>query len=367
VNDGRRRGVSGWTYRKAGVDVTAGNLAVRKLAPLAAKSARPGVMGGIGGFGGLFRLPGRYRTPVLVASTDGVGTKLKIAFALDRHDTVGIDLVAMSANDILVQGAEPLFFLDYIACGRMEPDRVAAIVKGIVEGCRQARCALLGGETAEMPGFYRKGEYDLAGFAVGAVERSRLVDGRGIGPGDHLLGLPSSGLHSNGYSLARAIISARGRKPWIRRPEGWSRSIGDVLLEPTRIYVRTVLDLLRDFRIKGMVHLTGGGWRDNIVRILPPGCVAEIRRGSWDIPEVFDFLQKEGRVSRAEMFRTFNMGIGMILCASAREMEKITGRLRRRGEIHYLLGRVAEGRRGIRFACRVRAVRRPGKGGGKHG
>ncbi len=340
----------GWTYKKAGVDIEAGNRAVRKIAPLAALASRPEVLGGIGGFGGLFRFPSRrYTFPVLVAATDGVGTKLKIAFALDRHDTVGIDLVAMSVNDILVQGAEPLFFLDYIACGKMEPDQVAAIVGGIAEGCRQARCALLGGETAEMPGFYSSGEYDLAGFAVGAVERRKVIDGRRIRPGDTLIGLPSSGLHSNGYSLARAIVSG-GRRKWRdHRPEGWGRSIGEVLLEPTRIYVRPVLDILKRFRVKGMIHLTGGGWRENIVRMLPGGCVAEILRRSWQVPEVFTFLQKEGGVSRAEMFRTFNMGVGMIICAAPGEAEKITARLRRRGEAFYVLGRVAAGRRGVRF------------------
>jgi phosphoribosylformylglycinamidine cyclo-ligase len=339
----------GWTYKKAGVDIEAGNRAVRKLAPLAALATRPEVMGGIGGFGGLFRFRGaKYKSPVLVAATDGVGTKLKVAFSLGKHDTVGIDLVAMSVNDILVQGAEPLFFLDYIACGRMEPDQVAAVVAGIADGCRQAGCALLGGETAEMPGFYRPGEYDLAGFAVGAVERRKIVDGTGIRPGDVLVGLPSSGLHSNGYSLARAIVGRRGRW-WSRRPAGWEKSIGEVLLEPTRIYAGPVLDLLPRFRIKGMVHLTGGGWRENIVRILPKGCVAEIVRGSWEIPEVFAFLQKEGGVRRAEMFRTFNMGIGLILCLSPREGERVVARLRRRGETCFSLGRVAEGRRGVRF------------------
>jgi len=340
-----------WTYRQAGVDIKAGNLAVKKIAPLAALTVRPGVMGGVGGFGGLFRFPSRkYRSPVLVAATDGVGTKLKIAFALDRHDTVGVDLVAMSVNDVLVQGAEPLFFLDYVACGRMVPGQVARIVEGVVDGCRQAGCALLGGETAEMPGFYRPGEYDLAGFAVGVAERAKLIDGRAIRPGDHLIGLPSSGLHSNGYSLARAIVTSKWKKnPWGRRPAGWDRTIGERLLEPTRIYVRPVLDLLRRFRVKGLVHLTGGGWRENIVRVLPPGCKAEIALDSWEVPEVFRFLQQEGRVRPAEMRRTFNMGIGMIICASARESSKITARLRRRGEQHHLLGRVVAGRRGVRF------------------
>ena len=340
----------GWTYSRAGVDIEAGNRAVRKLAPLAASTFRPGVLGGIGGFGGMFRFPaGRFRNPVLIAATDGVGTKLKVAFALGRHDTVGIDLVAMSVNDILVQGGEPLFFLDYIACGRMDPDRIAEIVAGIAEGCRRAGCALLGGESAEMPGFYRKGEYDLAGFAVGAVERRKVLDGSRIRPGDVLIGLPSSGLHSNGYSLARAIVAGKWRRPWDRRPEGWDRSVGEVFLEPTRIYVRPVLDLLRRFRVKALIHLTGGGWRGNIARVLPAGCKAEIERGSWEIPEVFPFLQCEGGVSRAEMFRTFNMGIGLIICASPREAARMTDRLRRQGEKSFTLGRIVEGRRGVRF------------------
>lgn len=339
----------GWTYQRAGVDVAAGNRAVRRLAPLAAATRRPGVIGGIGGFGGLFSLPrGKYRSPVLVAATDGVGTKLKVAFSLDRHDTVGVDLVAMSVNDILVQGAEPLFFLDYIACGAMDPVRIAQIVEGVAEGCRQARCALLGGETAEMPGFYRPGEYDLAGFAVGAAERKKLIDGTRIRRSDVLIGLPSSGLHSNGYSLARAVFAGR-RRPWHRRPEGWDITIGEALLEPTRIYVRPVLDLLRRFRVKGMVHLTGGGWRENIVRVLPPGCCAEIDRRSWEVPEIFNLLQKDGKVSRAEMFRTFNMGIGFILCVSPREAGPVMERLKRRREKAFVLGRIIEGRRGLRF------------------
>jgi phosphoribosylformylglycinamidine cyclo-ligase len=347
-----KKGAKGpaWTYDRAGVDLHAAGQAVRLLAPLAAATRRPGVIGGIGGFGGLFRFPARrFRSPVLVAATDGVGTKLKVAFALDRHDTIGIDLVAMSVNDILVQGGEPLFFLDYLACGTMRPRQVAAVVAGIAEGCRMARCALLGGETAEMPGFYRPGEYDLAGFAVGAVEERKVLDGSRIRPGDVLVGLPSSGLHSNGYSLARAIVTERGRKPWDRRPEGWDRTLGEALLEPTRIYVRPLLDLLKNCRVKGLVHITGGGWRENLVRVLPPGCKAEVRRGSWEVPEIFPYLQKEGRVARAEMYRTFNMGVGMIVFAAPKEAGKITERLRARREKHFVIGRVVEGRRGVRF------------------
>ncbi len=342
----------GWTYRRAGVDVAAGDRAVRLLAPLAAATRRPGVVGGIGGFGGLFAVPRRFRNPVLVAGTDGVGTKLRIAFALDRHDTVGIDLVAMSANDVLVQGAEPLFFLDYVACGKLRPGQVAEIVRGVAAGCREAGCALLGGETAEMPGFYRPGEYDLAGFAVGAAERGALVDGRTIRPGDLLLGLPSSGLHSNGYSLARAVVEAAfgaGRAAWRRRLRGDGRSVGEALLAPTRIYVRAVLPLLRRHRIGGIVHLTGGGWPGNIPRVLPPGCGVEVRLGSWPVPPVFDFIAERGRVDRAEMLRTFNMGVGLVLIVRPAAAEAIAASLARRGEACHLVGRVVRGRRAVRF------------------
>src|SRR5512141_511485 len=252
-------GPSSLSYREAGVDIDAGDTLVERIKPFAKRTMRPEVLAGIGGFGALIEIGKRFREPVLVAGTDGVGTKLKLAFALDRHDTVGIDLVAMSANDILVQGAEPLFFLDYIACGKLRPGRIAELVKGIADGCLQAGCALLGGETAEMPGFYRPGEYDLAGFAVGAAERGALIDGSGIRPGDVLLGLPSSGLHSNGYSLARAVVTARwGKGAWRRTVPGDGRSIGEALLAPTRIYVKTVLGLLKRHRVGGIVHLTGG-------------------------------------------------------------------------------------------------------------
>lgn len=337
-----------WTYRKAGVDIAAGNEAVRRLAPLAAATRRPGVLGGIGGFGGLFAVPSRYRRPVLVASTDGVGTKLKIAFALDRHDTVGVDLVAMSVNDILVQGAEPLFFLDYIACGKLRPGRIAELVKGIAEGCLQAGCALLGGETAEMPGFYRPGEYDLAGFAVGAAERGRLIDGSGIRPGDLLIGLPSSGLHSNGYSLARAVVEARwGRSAWRRKLPGDGRTVGEAFLAPTRIYVNPVLGLLRRHAVGGVVHLTGGGWTENIPRVLPAGCAAAVELGSWPVPPLFSFLQSEGRIGADEMLRTFNLGIGLILVARPAAAEGLVRALRRRGEACHVVGAVVRGSRRV--------------------
>jgi phosphoribosylformylglycinamidine cyclo-ligase len=342
--------VERWTYRKAGVDIAAGNEAVRRLAPLAAATRRPGVLGGIGGFGGLFALPPRLKRPVLVASTDGVGTKLKIAFALDRHDTVGIDLVAMSVNDILVQGAEPLFFLDYIACGKLLPGRIAELVKGIAEGCLQAGCALLGGETAEMPGFYKPGEYDLAGFAVGAAERKDLIDGSGIRPGDVLLGLPSSGLHSNGYSLARAVVEARwGKGAWRRTLPGDGRSIGEAFLAPTRIYVKPVLGLLKRYRVGGIVHLTGGGWTENIPRVLPPGCAAAVDLGSWPVPPLFALLESEGRIGREEMLRTFNLGIGLILVARPQVAEGLRRALRRRGEACHVVGAIVKGGRRVLY------------------
>ena len=343
-----------WTYRRAGVDISAGNEAVRRLAPLAAATRRPGVLGGIGGFGGLFAVPPRLKRPVLVASTDGVGTKLKIAFALDRHDTVGIDLVAMSVNDILVQGAEPLFFLDYIACGKLLPGRIADLVKGMAEGCLQAGCALLGGETAEMPGFYKPGEYDLAGFAVGAAERGGLIDGSGIRPGDVLLGLPSSGLHSNGYSLARAVVEARwGRRAWGRTLPGDGRSIGEAFLAPTRIYVKPVLGLLKRHAVGGIVHLTGGGWTENIPRVLPPGCAAAVDLGSWPVPPLFSLLEREGRIGREEMLRTFNLGIGLILVARPPVAEGLMRALRRRGEACHVVGSVVAGRRRVIYRERA--------------
>jgi phosphoribosylformylglycinamidine cyclo-ligase len=351
-----------WTYRKAGVDIAAGNEAVRRLAPLAAATRRPGVLGGIGGFGGLFEVPPRLKRPVLVASPDGVGTKLKIAFALDRHDTVGIDLVAMSVNDILVQGAEPLFFLDYIACGRLRPGRVAELVKGMAEGCLQAGCALLGGETAEMPGFYQPGEYDLAGFAVGAAERGDLIDGSGIRPGDLLVGLPSSGLHSNGYSLARAVVEARwGRAAWRRKLPGDGRSIGEAFIAPTRIYVKPVLGLLRRFRVGGIVHLTGGGWTENIPRVLPAGCAAAVDLGSWPVPPLFTLLEREGRIDRDEMLRTFNLGIGMILVARPPVAEGLMRALRRRGEDCHVVGAIVRGARRVLYRERAGSLPRAGR------
>ncbi|HET9339056.1 MAG TPA: phosphoribosylformylglycinamidine cyclo-ligase [Casimicrobiaceae bacterium] len=300
----------GLSYRDAGVDIDAGDALVERIKPWAKRTMRPEVLAGIGGFGALVEIGKRYREPVLVAGTDGVGTKLKLAFALDGHDTIGVDLVAMSANDILVQGAEPLFFLDYYACGRLDVDIAERVVRGIAHGCELAGCALIGGETAEMPGMYADGEYDLAGFAVGVVEKSRIVDGRGIVPGDAVLGLASSGPHSNGYSLIRRIVESTLAD--LRAPLG-TGTLADALMAPTRIYVKAMLALMRDLPVKGMAHVTGGGITENVPRMLPDGVQARLERDSWQRPAVFDWLQAQGGVDAAEMLRVFNCGIGMAL------------------------------------------------------
>ncbi|HEV3009699.1 MAG TPA: phosphoribosylformylglycinamidine cyclo-ligase, partial [Burkholderiales bacterium] len=289
----------GLSYRDAGVDIDAGDALVEAIKPFARRTLRPEVLGGLGGFGALCEIPKKYRQPVLVSGTDGVGTKLKLAFALQRHDTVGIDLVAMSVNDVLVQGAEPLFFLDYFASGKLEVPVAAQVIKGIAAGCERAGCALIGGETAEMPGMYAEGEYDLAGFCVGVVEKERILDGRSIAPGDALLGLASSGPHSNGYSLIRRILE-RGKPPFDP-------------LEPTRIYVKPVLKLLESVPVKGLAHITGGGLVGNVPRILPKNVVARIQKASWPRPEVFKWLQQTGNVAEDEMWRVFNCGIGMVI------------------------------------------------------
>ncbi len=326
------------TYRETGVDIDAGDDAVRRIAPLARATARREVLGGVGGFAAFVGLPPGYAEPVLVSSTDGVGSKLKVAFRADRHDTVGIDLVAMGVNDVLVHGAEPLYFLDYIGLARLDPARVEAIVAGVAEGCRRAGCALVGGETAELPDLYAAGEYDLAGFAVGVVERARIVDGRRVGPGDVVLGLPSSGLHSNGYSLARRIVFDVMKLAVTDRLPGTGRTVADELLEPTRIYAREILALLRrsDVDVRAMAHITGGGIAGNLARVLPEGCRARISRRGWTVPPVFDTLQREGGVSDEEMFRVFNMGIGYVLVVPREHAETVSTALdpvRRIGEI----------------------------------
>ncbi len=334
----------GLTYADAGVDIEAGNEAVRLIRGAVRSTYRPEVLADIGSFGGFFALDVRkYREPVLVSGTDGVGTKLRVAMLADRHDTIGIDAVAMCVNDILVQGAEPLFFLDYLAVGRLVPEKVAAIVDGVAEGCCQAGCALIGGETAEMPGFYGPGEYDLAGFAVGAVERSRIIDGRGIKPGDKLIGFPSSGLHSNGYSLARKVLLDRAGYSVDTYLERLGRTVGEEMLEPTRIYVKIVLPLLERFQIKGLAHITGGGLTENIPRVLPAGTGIRIRTGTWPVPPVFDLIREIGGISEAEMRRTFNMGIGLVAVVAGEEAEAVMADLKVRGEDSYLIGEVVVG------------------------
>ncbi len=322
------------SYRDAGVDIDAGDELVERIKPHARRTLRPEVMAGIGGFGALCRIPAKYREPVLVSGTDGVGTKLKLAFALDRHDTIGIDLVAMSVNDVLVQGAEPLFFLDYFACGRLDTDVAARVVAGIARGCELAGCALIGGETAEMPGMYREGEYDLAGFCVGVVEKERIIDGRGVAPGDTLLGLASSGAHSNGYSLSRKIVE-RATPALAQLPFD--------LLEPTRIYVKPLLALLERVPVKAMAHITGGGLTGNVPRVLPAGTRAVIRKASWPRPELFQWLQREGGVAEAEMHRVFNCGIGMVLVVAAQDAERASAALRSAGETVYTIGTIEAG------------------------
>lgn len=340
----------GLTYAAAGVDITAGNEAVEMMKTHVRRTLRPEVLTELGGFGGLFALDtAKYREPVLVSGTDGVGTKLKVAMLLNKHDTIGIDAVAMCVNDILVQGAEPLFFLDYLAVGKLEPKQVADIVKGIAEGCVQAGCALIGGETAEMPGFYPPGEYDVAGFAVGVADRAKIIDGTTITPGDKVLGLASSGLHSNGYSLARkAFLEAAGRKPEEFIPE-LGRTLGEELLQPTRIYVKTVLPLLGKYQIKGLAHITGGGLTENIPRVLPSGCKVVIQRGSWPVKPVFHLLQAAGRIDDAEMLRTFNMGVGMVLIVPADEAEAVLAELAAWGEQAWEIGVVGSGEPGVEY------------------
>lgn len=337
----------GLTYAQAGVDIDAANRAVSLLKDIARRTFRPEVLAELGGFGGLCTIPAKYREPVLVAGTDGVGTKLRVAFMCGKHDTVGIDLVAMCVNDILVSGAEPLFFLDYLAVGRLDPARVAAIITGVARGCELAGCALIGGETAEMPGFYGPDEYDLAGFAVGVVERRRIVDGRRIASGDVVIGLPSSGLHSNGYSLARKVFFEVSRHTVDSFDPALGRTVGEELLEPTRIYVRLVLPLLERFDIRGMAHITGGGLTENIPRVLPSGMGAVLERGRWPVPPVFRVIAERGRVAEAEMFRTFNMGIGYVLIVPPTEAADLLAALAGAGEKAYLIGRVESGVQGV--------------------
>lgn len=331
------------TYRDAGVDIDAGNLSVKLIKDSVKATYRPEVLGDLGGFGGLFALNNKYKEPVLVSGTDGVGTKLRFAFMLNKHDTIGQDAVAMCVNDILVQGAEPLFFLDYLAVGKLEPEQVADVVKGVANACKESGCALIGGETAEMAGFYAEGEYDIAGFAVGAVEKSKIITSERVKAGDVILGLPSSGVHSNGYSLVRKIVfDVKGFKGDEYIDE-LGKSIGEELLTPTRLYPKSCLPLIEKFDIHGMVHVTGGGYYENIPRALPENMGAEIDASAWDVPAIFGLLKEWGNVDWHEMYRTFNMGIGMIIIASADEAEKIKADLAARNEAVYEIGRVTEG------------------------
>ncbi len=331
------------TYRDAGVDIDEGDRLVELIKPLARPTLRPEVVAGIGGFGGLFALdPQRWKEPVLVSGTDGVGTKLKVAFAADRHGTVGIDLVAMCVNDVAVVGAEPLFFLDYFATGKLRAEQAAEVVKGIAEGCRQAGCALIGGETAELPGFYAGGEYDLAGFAVGCVERSRILDGRGVEPGDAVVGVASSGLHSNGYSLARKALLEAHPLDWAP-PELEGATLADALLAPTRIYAREVLALRERVALKSLAHVTGGGLPGNVPRNLPEGTKAVLDARRWPRPPIFDLVQREGGVPWEEMLRTFNMGLGLVATMPPSDVETARAALAERGLASWLVGGIEKG------------------------
>ena len=338
------------SYRDAGVDIDAGNELVKRIGPMVKKTFRPGVLTGLGGFGGLFELPvAKYREPVLVSGTDGVGTKLKVAMMLDRHDTIGIDLVAMCVNDIIVAGAEPLFFLDYFATGKLNIDAASDIISGIAEGCMQAGAALIGGETAEMPGMYEGDDYDLAGFAVGIAEKSRLLTPEMVQPGDVLLGLASSGPHSNGYSLIRRILEV-SKADLSTDLDG--RSLGDALLAPTRIYVKQLLELMQHVDIRGLAHITGGGLPENLPRVLPAGVDAILDLDSWQYPAVFRWLQEQGNVEESEMLRTFNCGIGMVVCVPQEQANEAAAILESAGETVYRIGHIesAEGEPLVRYA-----------------
>ncbi len=330
-------------YEQAGVNIEAGYEAVSRMKKHVQKTMRPGVLGGLGGFGGMFDLSSlQLKEPVLVSGTDGVGTKLMLAFMMDRHDTIGIDAVAMCVNDIVVQGAEPIYFLDYIACGKQEPARIEAIVKGVADGCEQAGCALVGGETAEMPGMYSDEEYDLAGFAVGAVEKSKIITGNEIKQGDVLIGLASSGIHSNGYSLVRKVFLQDAKMSLNDHVEELGCTLGEELLRPTRIYVKSILAALEKFSIKGISHITGGGFIENIPRMLPEELGADLSEENWAVPAVFDLMQKVGKLDRLDMYNTFNMGTGMVLAVSESEAEAAMSFFNEMGEKAYRIGIVTD-------------------------
>ena len=333
------------TYLDAGVDIAAGDRLVDRIRPLAASTQRPGSLGKIGGFGGLFELPpGRFRAPVLVSGTDGVGTKLKLAFEMNRHHTIGIDLVAMCVNDVVVCGAEPLFFLDYFATGGLESAQAEAVITGIAEGCLQAGTALIGGETAEMPGLYRAGEYDLAGFCVGAVEKDQIIDGSAISDGDLVIGMGSSGLHSNGYSLVHAVLKQSAAD--LADAFGDS-TLGETLLTPTRIYVPALLNLIQSVPVHGVAHITGGGIAGNLKRVLPEHCRAELNRANWPQPAIIDWLQQTGDIDDEELLRTFNCGLGMVVVVAAEQASAVLDVLNRHGEQSFIVGKVCTGSRGV--------------------
>ena len=338
------------SYRDAGVDIDAGDRLVENIKPYAKRTLRPEVLGGIGGFGALVEISKKYREPVLVSGTDGVGTKLKLAFELNRHDTVGIDLVAMSVNDILVQGAEPLFFLDYFACGKLDVEAATEVIKGIAAGCEQAGCALIGGETAEMPGMYPAGEYDLAGFAVGVVEKANIITGADIKPGDVVLGLASSGAHSNGYSLVRKIIERSA--PDLDAQFDGGRTLADCIMAPTRIYVKPLLALMQKIKVKGMAHITGGGLLENVPRVLPENVTAVLDGKSWHTPKLFDWLREQGNVAQQEMYRTFNCGIGMVVIVAKIDAASAINQLEAAGETVRVIGDI-QARHGDEAQTRV--------------
>lgn len=327
-------------YRDAGVDIDAGDQLVENIKPFSKRTMRPEVLGGLGGFGALVEINKKYQHPVLVSGTDGVGTKLKLAFEWDQHDTVGIDLVAMSVNDILVQGAEPLFFLDYFACGKLNVAQATRVIKGIAQGCEESGCALIGGETAEMPGMYPEGEYDLAGFAVGVVEKEHIINGRDIQVGDTILGLASNGAHSNGYSLIRKIIECT--QPDLDCIFDNGKTLRETIMTPTRLYVKPILAALNQFKIKGMAHITGGGITENLPRVLPENCVAQIDAQAWQMPKLFQWLQQAGQMDTQEMYRTFNCGIGMIIVISAETADQVYNFLAEQGEMVYRLGSIQQ-------------------------
>lgn len=345
------------TYKDAGVDLDLGNKFITKIKPLAESTFRPEVITEIGGFGGLFSLNiEKYKRPILVSTTDGVGTKLKIAMMMDKHDTIGIDLVAMCVNDLVTSGAEPLFFLDYISTSTLQLEKAEQIIKGIIEGCKEANCSLIGGETAEMPSFYKEGEYDLAGFAVGVVDNDKIIDDSTITVGDKLVGISSSGLHSNGYSLVRKILFEDLHMNINDKVEELETFLGEELIKPTKIYAKTILTLTRDFEIRGISHITGGGFIDNIPRILPKGCQAVVQKDSWKIPPIFRLIREKGNINEYEMLRTFNNGIGMVVVVSSKDVDDVLIRLKGLEEEAFVIGEVGPRKRGeksIRFDEKV--------------